>query len=193
MRNRSTIFSLLLGVSICSGALSAGAQERRRTNDHDRNRNQWEYKESRNRDHDHDKRDHRDEYRNDRYSKNDRRDHVVRDRHHHHDRDHNYGREVRHIHYHDRYCGHRPVVVHHHYKKPRYIYFRDYDVYYDCHRNAYISYTGRSWTVSRAIPADMRYVNVRTTRSYEVDYYDDDFPSYLERRRPSCGQEYRGW
>lgn len=186
MKNTSTIFSLIIGVSIISGATSAGAQGRRQHQDDDRGRNQWEYRDQR--DDDHDRKGQRD---GDRYDHNNKRDHGDRDRHHHNGNYHR--REVRHIHYHDRYCGHRPVVVHHHYKKPRYIYFRDYDVYYDSHRSVYISYTGRSWTTTRAIPADMRYVNVRTTRSYEVDYYDDDFPSYLERRRPSCGQEYRGW
>lgn len=187
MRNTSTIFSLIIGITIIGGATSAGAQGRRQHQDHDRNRDQSAYRESRD---DDERREHRDGDHRDHYSHKDRRDHGDRHRHRHYN-DH-YRREVRHIHYHDRYCGHRPVV-HHHHKKPRYIYFRDYDVYYDSHRSVYISYTGRSWTISRAIPADMRYVNVRTTRSYEVDYYDDDFPSYLERRRPSCGQEYRGW
>jgi hypothetical protein len=39
----------------------------------------------------------------------------------------------------------------------------------------------------------MHQVNVRTTKSYEVDYYNDDFPTYLERRRPPYGREYTGW
>jgi hypothetical protein len=97
------------------------------------------------------------------------------------------------VHYHDRYCGHRPVVVHHHYKRPRYIYYRDYDVYYDFQRNAYISFTGRNWMVTAAVPMTMRHVNVRTVRSYEVDYYNDDIPHYLERGRPACGREFTSW
>ena len=120
------------------------------------------------------------------------RDWDYRDNNHHprgHDR-----RHVQHVyhHRHDRYCNHTPVVVHH-YTRPRYVYYRDYDVYYDCRNNVYISYSGRSWTVSAAIPLMMRQVNIRTAKRYEVDYHDDDFPRYLERRRPSYGREYYDW
>jgi hypothetical protein len=73
------------------------------------------------------------------------------------------------------------------------VYYKEYDVYYDCQKSVYITYSGRSWTVSTAIPRSMRYINPRQTRRYEVDYYDDDFPRYLERQRPSCGREYDGW
>jgi hypothetical protein len=98
---------------------------------------------------------------------------------------------VRHVHYHDRYCGHRPVTYQH--KRPRYVYYRDYDVYYDLNRSVYVTYSGRSWTLSSSLPLNMRNVNVRTTRSYAVDYWDDDMPRFLQTGRPSCGEEYRGW
>jgi hypothetical protein len=93
-------------------------------------------------------------------------------------------------HTHDRYCGHTIVV--HNYARPRYIYYRDYDVYYDCHSSVYISYSGRSWTVSAALPFAMRHINIRAANRYEVDYWDDNLPVYLERRRPTCDRVYFG-
>lgn len=112
------------------------------------------------------------------------------DRHHdHHNRE---RRDVRHYyHSHDRYCNHQPVVVHH-YVKPRYIYYRDYDVYYDCHKSVYISYSGGSWGVSGAIPLFMRSVDMRRASRWEVSYWDDNLPGYLQRNRPSCDREYFG-
>jgi hypothetical protein len=186
MRKTNTIFSLLIALLISGVSMNAAAQRRShqddRTNTHTENRSRnygdsWSgYGNS-----------HADDHGN-QYENSKRNDHR------HHDRDFNHHshREIKHVyHKHDR--GGRPVVVHHHIKKPRYVYFRDYDVYYDCHRSVYISYSGRSWTVSAGLPRPMRNVNVRTARSYEVDYYNDDFPNYLERSRPSWGREYRGW
>jgi hypothetical protein len=123
------------------------------------------------------------------YGDNDRHD-----RHHDHGRNHHNWerRNVRHYyHTHDRYCNHQPVVVHH-YVKPRYIYYRDYDVYYDCHKSVYISYSGGSWSVSGAIPLFMRSVDMRRASRWEVDYWDDNLPGYLQRRRPACDREYFG-
>jgi hypothetical protein len=77
--------------------------------------------------------------------------------------------------------------------QPRYVYYRDYDVYYDNHRSVYISYSGRSWTITKALPVGMRHVNIRATKRFEVDYHDDDFPRYLETRRPSYGRECEDW
>jgi hypothetical protein len=100
-------------------------------------------------------------------------------------------RNVKHYyHNHDRYCGHAVVV--HNYTRPRYIYYRDYDVYYDCNRSVYIAYSGRSWTVSASVPFAMRHVNIRTANRFEVDYWDDNLPVYLERRRPISGRVYIG-
>jgi len=174
MRKTSTIFSLLIAIAIISASMQTAAQGRSQDNNQ--------------------KRDHKDNHdanSRDRYSyyEQARRDHG--DRNNHRDK-HHQKKEVRHVHHHDRYCDHRPVVVHHH-KKPRYIYYRDYDVYYDCQKSVYIAYSGRSWSVTTAVPTGMRHMNVRSVKSYEVDYYDDDFPRYLERRRPSYGQVYTGW
>jgi hypothetical protein len=177
-----------MSLVIISAVSEADAQGRRRGDDNkgpghsdqrdNRDRNDYNEQRDRNDHRDHDnKPDHHNAY-----SYNDHRDH-----HHHAHRP-----VMRHVHYHDRYCGHRQVV-HPHQVRPRYIYYRDYDVYYDLTRRVYVSYSGRSWSVSTAIPVGMRHVNVRTARSYEVDYWNDDIHGYLERGRPACGNEYRGW
>jgi hypothetical protein len=120
-----------------------------------------------------------------------RKDHKW-DYNHNHSRDHQWERRnVNHYyHTHDRYCGHNTVVVN--YVRPRYIYYRDYDVYYDCNRSVYISYSGRSWTMSASLPLIMRNVNIRAASRFEVDYWDDNLPVYLERRRPTCDRIYIG-
>jgi hypothetical protein len=64
---------------------------------------------------------------------------------------------------------------------PRYVYYRDYNVYYDYTRNAYISYSGRNWVVTTTAPIGMRYVNRAGLSCSNVDYYNDDFPQYLDR------------
>jgi len=64
---------------------------------------------------------------------------------------------------------------------PRYVYYRDYNVYYDYTRNAYISYSGRNWVVTTTAPVGMRYVNRAGLACTNVDYYNDDFPQYLDR------------
>jgi hypothetical protein len=108
------------------------------------------------------------------------------DRYQNRDRHSNYG-------YNSRQNSQRRNAVVYHYNRPRYIYYRDYDVYYDCRNNSYISHNGRRWMVSQTPPRNYRHINWRSLRGYEVNYWDDDFPVYLERRRPGIGNEYRGW
>lgn len=86
----------------------------------------------------------------------------------------------------------RRVVHHYYHERPRYVYYSDYDVYYDSYRNVYISFGGRNWSVSAGIPVVMRHVNVRTVVTTEVDYYDDNFTAYLDTRRPG-GRLYAEW
>jgi hypothetical protein len=179
MKRTSTILMLII-VLISSASMSAEAQRRRDAQD---NRNHQEENKNQNREHERDDRDNKD---HGNYSYDKKWNYQGTNHHDNHYRD----REVTHV-YHQ--YSHRPVVVYHQVSKPRYIYFKDYDVYYDNQRSVYITYSGRSWTVSGAAPHAMRNVNVRRVRSYEIDYHDDDFPRYLERRRPACGKEYRGW
>jgi hypothetical protein len=195
MKMKSTIFSLMIGLSVIS-VVPLNAQTRGRDRNGDRERSDSRERSDRN-----------DRNRTSDRSDHDRKgDHNSRDNHdwnnnHDHDRGnhqaHNNGRHhdydrrpaVRYVHVHDRYCHRRPVVVHHHYTRPRYVYYRDYDVYYDYSRNVYFSYSGRSWSMSAGIPIGMRNVNLRQVKRYEVDYYDDDFSSYLDNGRPAYGKE----
>jgi hypothetical protein len=177
MKKISTIFSLILSVSVISAATLAQGQ----MND---NRRRGEAQ----RDHDN-----RDRDQNDRNDNNDRDHWDNRDNYHNRGDRNRYERSYNRGYQYGRNNNRRAVVVHHVYKRPRYIYYRDYDVYYDCRNNAYISHNGRNWAVSPMAPRMFQQVNWRNARSYEVDYFDDDFPRYLERRRPSIGQEYRGY
>lgn len=82
---------------------------------------------------------------------------------------------------------------HHHYRPVRYVYYRDHNVYYDCNRNVYITYSGRGWTISKAIPVTMHHVDMKHAHRVDVnDYYDDDFVGYLDRNRPN-GRIYAEW
>lgn len=189
MKKISTVFSLILGVSIMSATTLVQGQrsdDRRRgeaQRDHDdRDRNDNNNDQS---DRNNDKRGHWDNGNN---HNNGRGQHQNNN----HQERYSYDRRYDYNYNNGRGNNHRTVVIHNVYKRPRYIYYRDYDVYYDCRNNAYISHSGRNWFVSPIPPHMMRHVNLRTTRSYEVDYWDDDFPTFLDRRRPTVGREY-GW
>ena len=90
--------------------------------------------------------------------------------------------------------NHHPVYVYHsapvverrvvyHYNQPRYVYYRDYDVYFDNRRNVFISYSGRNWTVTSSLPVHMHHVDLRRANYSTVNYYQDDFTQRLEVRR----------
>jgi hypothetical protein len=106
------------------------------------------------------------------------------DKHNHHGTGHQH-RDV-HVYHHDH--NHAPVerrVVYHHPAPVRYVYYSDYDVYYDCQRSVYISFSGRNWSVSTRVPVAMHRVDIQHAVRVDVDdYYDDDFTQHLERRRP---------
>jgi hypothetical protein len=127
----------------------------------------------------------------DRHEHHDRRAHYSYDRHDHHDRQHHHAHApVRRVytHHHSHSCEHRVVV--HHCDHPRYVYYRDYDVYYDNHRHVYITFSGRNWSISTGIPVHMRHVDVHHAGYAEVQYYDDDFVTYLDRGQPIYGRFY---
>ncbi|HEY3429135.1 MAG TPA: hypothetical protein VGK39_00575 [Cyclobacteriaceae bacterium] len=99
----------------------------------------------------------------------------------------------------DRYYrhGHYVTYHHHHHGRPawapayghryntRYIYYRDHNVYYDCYRDVFITWTGRRWVVTTTIPRTIVHVDFGRTAVAGVDYWDDDFDFYLTKRRPS--------
>ncbi len=119
------------------------------------------------------------------------------DRNHHNNRIHNYPSRDNYRYQlyddHHRYVAYR----HHRHGRPswapaygyryntRYIYYQDYNVYYDCHRDVFVVWTGRSWAVSNRVPDVMFRVDFGRAKVSGVDYWDDDFDFYLERRRPA--------
>lgn len=106
------------------------------------------------------------------------------------DDDYNYHRDDRHQHRNATYRHHRhshplwaPAYGYRY--NTRYIYYQDHNVYYDCHRDVFLVWAGRNWRVSSRIPDAMFRVDFRSARVYGVNYWDDDFDFYLQRRRPS--------
>jgi hypothetical protein len=75
----------------------------------------------------------------------------------------------------------------------RYIYYQDYNVYYDCHRNVFIVWTGRNWMVTTRIPDYMYRIDFNRANVRGVEYWDDDFDFYLQRRRPTYVNLQVGW
>lgn len=81
---------------------------------------------------------------------------------------------------------HRPphhAPAHGYRKQVRYVYYRDYDVYYDCYRGMYILFTGRNWTYTPHMPVHMYRAPYDRIAYVELEYCDDDLPRYIERRR----------
>ena len=66
--------------------------------------------------------------------------------------------------------------------KTRYVYFRDYNVYYDYKRNVYLTLSGRNWAISTEVPLPMRRVDVRRIAYADVDFYGDDLYYYHTHR-----------
>lgn len=120
-------------------------------------------------------------------------DHKWKNDHYRHDTDrrvrHHYGRHA--AHYHDHHCSHARVVTRYD-ERPRYVYYRDYDVYHDVRRNVYINWSGRNWVVSASLPVALYRVDKRRAVRMEVDYYHDDLTSYLMSGRPVYSRIYTG-
>lgn len=137
----------------------------------------------------HDKKGHHDDrhhdWKHDRdHYKHDKHDRHKYSRHGHHHAD-------RHVAYRRAYGHHHaPVVVKHYHERPRYIYYRDYDVYYDHHRDVYISWSGRNWSVSANLPVVLHRVDRAHAVRMEVDYERDDFAVYLQSNRPAYRRIY---
>lgn len=85
----------------------------------------------------------------------------------------------------NRYTYHRPphwAPSRGHYNQSRYVYYRDYNVYYDCYRDVYITCSGRNYIYSNNMPPHMRRANFDRIVFVDLDFYDDDLPKYLDRR-----------
>lgn len=183
---RAIAILFVLGLTLI--IIRANAQGRGRGNGHGHGNNKHEWKDDR-RHSEHYERDNRYSYdRRGRHQDN----HSHRRDHHGHDHYHGGQRRVHRLpayaHNHSRHCGHTVVVRR--YTAPRYVYYRDHDVYFDHHRNVFISYSGRGWTITTGVPAHLHHINLRTAVCHEVEYYDDDFVTYLDHGRPMYGKVY---
>lgn len=78
--------------------------------------------------------------------------------------------------------GPPPWAFHHHPRHTRYVYFRDYGVYYDYHRNTYVTISGRNWSVSTSLPQPMYRANVNNIVYEEIDYPGDNVYEYHAHR-----------
>lgn len=168
MKTNRKLLGAMLVVSVLLGSADAFAQGRGNAYGHDKHN-------KKERDH-HKKRD---------YDHHDYRD----NRHDHHRYDH-YSSRQWHGNTHDRF-NHRHVYHSPPHWAPaygyrsniRYVYYRDYDVYFDCHRGVYITFSGRNWIYSQQVPVHMRHVNFSRIAYIDLDYFDDDLPRYLDGRR----------
>jgi hypothetical protein len=123
----------------------------------------------------------------------------------HHVRDNRDSRDSRFSHNWD-YRNRRHVTyTYHRYRRPmwapvygyhyntRYIYYNDYNVYYDCHRDVFLTWTGRRWVVTHVVPDFMIHLNFNNAVVSGVDYWNDDFDFYLAKRRPTYVSIRAGW
>jgi hypothetical protein len=58
-------------------------------------------------------------------------------------------------------------------------------VYYDSHRDVFVTLAGGRWIVTTHMPRVLVGVDFNHSVVAGVDYWDDDFNFYLERRRPA--------
>lgn len=168
METNKELLSALMIVAVLGIAVDVSAQGRGNGRDDDRRR--YEHKHDRDRDYDRNRyySSHNDWDRFDRNSTRNWRG-PTHDRH---------GK---------RYSYHRPphwAPAHgYHYRPVRYVYYRDYNVYYDCYAGVYITLSGRNWVYTHRIPTHMHRVDFHRIAYGNLDYFDDDLPWYLERRR----------
>ena len=166
-----SLMTIMLIISLTGNANAQGRGQQRdvivdRSGDHD-----W-------RDHHKDRHDH-----DHRWKKHHAYEKSVRHRHRDHDR--------HFAHDHSNHCTHARIVKRYH-ERPRYVYYRDYDVYYDSYQSVYIMWSGRSWEVSATVPVVLRRVDRQRAVRMVVDYYDDHFTSYLASGRPAYKRIYTG-
>lgn len=97
-----------------------------------------------------------------------------------------------------RWGGYKRYVTYHHHRhhrpdwsprygdryNSRYIFYEDYNLYYDCHRDVFVLWTGHVWVTTSRVPKVMYRIDFNRTRIRGVDYWDDDLDRYLNRKRP---------
>jgi hypothetical protein len=65
-------------------------------------------------------------------------------------------------------------------------------VYYDCYRGEYITFSGRNYIYSYTMPPHLRRANFDRIVFVDLEFYDDDLPRYLDRRRGSVSVSVNG-
>lgn len=60
----------------------------------------------------------------------------------------------------------------------RYVYFRDYNVYYDCSKKVYLTLSGKHWVASVSIPIAIQKADPSRVMYADVDYRGDDLYNY---------------
>lgn len=97
-----------------------------------------------------------------------------------------------------RWGGYKRYVTYHHHRhsrphwaprygdryNSRYIFYEDYNLYYDCHRDVFVLWTGHTWVTTSRVPKVMYRIDFNRTRMRGVEYWDDDLDRYLNRKRP---------
>lgn len=58
--------------------------------------------------------------------------------------------------------------------KTRYVYFKDYNVYYDHERGVYISLSGRNWQVTARLPSLLSGIDLKAAVKVDLDFSGDD-------------------
>lgn len=58
--------------------------------------------------------------------------------------------------------------------KTRYVYFKDYDVYYDNERGVYISLSGKNWSVTAKLPSALSGVDLKVAAKIDLDFSGDE-------------------
>ncbi|MDH5380547.1 MAG: hypothetical protein OEW75_06840 [Cyclobacteriaceae bacterium] len=77
--------------------------------------------------------------------------------------------------------GHGPppwAPAHGYRAKTRYVYFKDYDVYYDNQRGVYITLNGKNWTVTTRLPLRLKTVNLVGAVKIDLDFDGNDPNKY---------------
>jgi len=68
-----------------------------------------------------------------------------------------------------------PWAPAHGYKpKTRYVYFKDFGVYYDHHQSVYIALSGGTWTVSTKLPGTLIGVDLKAAIKIDLDFEGDN-------------------
>ncbi|MBS1636385.1 MAG: hypothetical protein JST26_10740 [Bacteroidetes bacterium] len=79
-----------------------------------------------------------------------------------------------------RYPYYNNVIIYKPYWRPgytcyrRWIYFPQYNVYWDNRRNVYLFWNGNAWFAQPALPPAMVNININTAKTYELKPSDDD-------------------